>query len=670
MQRNTDRLARVGPVSGVHGFPLWYRDAGGVRLELGLDRADPNLPAIGDPPPAPVPGFPADFPDEAFYFLAEARMTTGGGPAPGRARLVLALEAAFGGTGEVAAGQQMVFARIRVRIDDAVPGASYTVTHPYGVTAPLPADDRGRVFVTEDIGAVPLAFGDVVRDGQVAPFLTWSGGSPGGHLGDGVTPHAVTGSPFGTNLFRIDGPRVGNVGAAAGGPDIDTVETDLFTVQGRLATVAGVSVDRAVYTRDAAGGVVVDVFATTESGQSIEAGGPGLDPTRLVADGERYTARAGAGTAVPARIAVVNRTDVPPTTVEITPVPDAVTVTGAVHDLAAHTLTVTARSSDAQGPVLTTTGDGLPPSPLAAGTVTIPGVAVPPREVVVTSVAGGSDRRTVELTGPVTPPVPVVAAAGADATAQQGQTVTLDGSGSAGPVRSFAWAQSAGPNVALADATASRTTFVAPAVTGDLRFTLTVDGPGGPATDEVTITVAAPVPAVAHAGADLTADVGATVTLDGSASTAALAFAWTQTGGTPVGPLTGADTARPGFVLPAGTGVLTFRLTVTGPLGDTATDEVTVVPTLDDLRVGAAQFRTGRQQWRVSGTATGRTPDRVTVVLDGREVGTALVDPTGAWDVRRTVLAAESDLRPAIGDDVTVTSTRGATQVAAVLVRN
>ncbi|MCA1482010.1 hypothetical protein, partial [Bradyrhizobium sp. NBAIM08] len=115
-------------------------------------------------------------PEEAFYFLAEARMVTGGGVRTGRARVVLALEAAWGGTGSVADGQQVVFARLRVRVDRGVPFGLYRFTHPYGQTDFLPADDDGRVFVTEDIGVAPLQF-DGALQGHVAPFLRWTSGA-------------------------------------------------------------------------------------------------------------------------------------------------------------------------------------------------------------------------------------------------------------------------------------------------------------------------------------------------------------------------------------------------------------------------------------------------------------------------------------------------------------
>ena len=46
----------------------------------------------------------------------------------------------------------MVFGRVRLRIDDVEPGATVHATGPYGAISGE-ADDRGRVFETEDIGA-------------------------------------------------------------------------------------------------------------------------------------------------------------------------------------------------------------------------------------------------------------------------------------------------------------------------------------------------------------------------------------------------------------------------------------------------------------------------------------------------------------------------------------
>jgi hypothetical protein len=48
-----------------------------------------------------------------------------------------------------------------------------------------------------------------------------------GYVGDPNVNHGIIGSPLGTNVFRIDGPDVG-------GPRINTISTNEFTVTGKL----------------------------------------------------------------------------------------------------------------------------------------------------------------------------------------------------------------------------------------------------------------------------------------------------------------------------------------------------------------------------------------------------------------------------------------------------
>jgi hypothetical protein len=195
-------------------------------------------PAIGDlPQPGSPVAFPGNWPEEAFYFMAEARLQVGGNGTVGRARVIMALEAAFGGDGEPeaapgVANPAVVFSRLRVRIDDVVPGATYVVRHPYGETRDLEADERGRVFYTCDLGICEDDPARVVTSGEIAPFLAWAGPLPQHYLGDGVTEHAVTHGPF-RNHVEILGPRIDEGSADAAGPD--RVAKALFTVQGRLA---------------------------------------------------------------------------------------------------------------------------------------------------------------------------------------------------------------------------------------------------------------------------------------------------------------------------------------------------------------------------------------------------------------------------------------------------
>lgn len=238
--KNPNRLALVGPTVSDHGFPRWFQDANGVRLEI-VTAPDPMAPALGEiPEPGAPVAYPENFPEEAFYFMAEARLQVGGSGRIGRARVIMALEAAFQGDGtpEYAATMAMtpkphlgvVFARLRVRIDDLVPGREYIVRHPYGETKPFTADEDGRVFETTDLGVAEGDSDRVLVTGEIAPFLTWASGMPAGYIGDGATDHEVAGGPF-RNHVEIAGDGVGQGSAHAVGPDL--VRTNLFTVQGR-----------------------------------------------------------------------------------------------------------------------------------------------------------------------------------------------------------------------------------------------------------------------------------------------------------------------------------------------------------------------------------------------------------------------------------------------------
>jgi hypothetical protein len=73
--------------------------------------------------------------------------------------------------------------------------------------------------------------------------------APAGFIGDAATNHKVIGSPFGTNIFRIEGPDVNPnpqrdacptlSAAAKADPDFtpaNCIETDQFVVQGKIHT--------------------------------------------------------------------------------------------------------------------------------------------------------------------------------------------------------------------------------------------------------------------------------------------------------------------------------------------------------------------------------------------------------------------------------------------------
>ena len=154
--------------------------------------------------------------------------------------------------------------------------------------------------------------------------------------------------------------------------------------------------------------------------------------------------------------------------------------------------------------------------------------------------------------------------AGTDLSVFKGAAVTLDGSGSSdadGNALSYRWTQTSGPAVSLSSGTTSRPTFAAPAVSGTLVFSLTVnDGSSDSTADTVQVAVANRTP-VASAGADTTIEAGQLFTLDALGSTDAdqdsLTYTWTQLSGLPV-TLTAVSNGRARFTAPGQVSQLTF----------------------------------------------------------------------------------------------------------------
>jgi hypothetical protein len=221
--------AGMGPVDPANGFPTWFSD-GTARLQLCYQAGQGCL--VEPPNPDQPASYPDNFPDEAFWFAAEASSGNLG-------LYEAALEAAHA-NGPVVDGDQMGFGRLRFRLDGLVAGQSYTITHPYGIHT-FTADADGVINETLDQGAcaptpdaacnwagVGAAFlGDFGR-GTTATFLRQVGAAAG-TLGDINTARTVTGAPSGNNFVRVVGPN-------AGGPGVSTLTVNTFTVQGLLAT--------------------------------------------------------------------------------------------------------------------------------------------------------------------------------------------------------------------------------------------------------------------------------------------------------------------------------------------------------------------------------------------------------------------------------------------------
>jgi K319L-like, PKD domain len=183
-----------------------------------------------------------------------------------------------------------------------------------------------------------------------------------------------------------------------------------------------------------------------------------------------------------------------------------------------------------------------------------------------------------------------VAEAGADQAVKEGSGVRLDGSASFDPdgeSLTYAWAQTGGPAVSLANAEAAQASFIAPTVgpTGaTLTFALTVSDGVDSASDSASILVEnvnhAPA---AEAGPDQSKTTGDLVRLNGTASSDPdgddLTYSWSQLSGSPV-VLAGADTATPSFTAPTvgrGGQTFVFELMVTDGFGGSGTDQVQIV---------------------------------------------------------------------------------------------
>ena len=258
-------LTAVGATNPANGYPKWYIDRNGLQLAPCLDNdANDSCGLAGTlPNNAAAVSFPANFPDEFFYSLVNAKISGIGG-GTGTALLVNALEGAFGGpTGTAAdgAGAQIVFARFRFRVTAGlVPGATYTMTGPYG-TRSFVAAATGTINFTDDrgCGAAPPAcpFDLVLVQPNIGPFVRWDATSapPAGFVGIPAIDHGITGSPTGTNFFRVSGPNVG-------GPGVNVVETNLFSVIGKIFVRAATTTTLASTPNPSTVGQAVTLTAT------------------------------------------------------------------------------------------------------------------------------------------------------------------------------------------------------------------------------------------------------------------------------------------------------------------------------------------------------------------------------------------------------------------------
>ena len=223
-------LASFGPLMD-NGFPTSYKDTHAVRLEACITGDDPLCAAAaGDTyDPAQPLSFPDNFPDEFFYQLASAVIPVNPANAAEKLLVESNIEGAFA-AGAPAAGDQMVFARVRIRDKDVPNGTTWRITHPYGVDV-LTAGDKG-INSTVDVGVAPGKFSGALA-GRVGPFLKWdpsvAPAAPAGHIGDPGVLHKVVGSPYDTNYVKVEQKNADGSWSLIGQWD------DQFSLQGRLA---------------------------------------------------------------------------------------------------------------------------------------------------------------------------------------------------------------------------------------------------------------------------------------------------------------------------------------------------------------------------------------------------------------------------------------------------
>ncbi len=607
---DTTPLMRFGPTSPINGYPMWVQDSNGLVLELCEDTNDVTPPAgLFDPetgaafPPCPAcvdplldlpdptlpQSFPDNYPDEHFYWLAESLMIESDNT---RSIVVLAIEAAFDGLGAVVDGEQVVFARYRVRIDNATPGELYQITYPFGVTYVEAENDQGGAAIsninfTNDIF---LWKGTTLVEpisGIMGTFLTsvnppppaGSGDPPNTqtYLGDVCGGGDIQGSPFGTNFFSVVGPnagmvlssgntlpsatqcdpaepamiaafdaydayRVANVDALAAPLARDPSNCTLsreFVNLAKPATKLGVQVDRATYNRSLVAGAnstQINVWASSFEGQNIQLEIPGIvDPIPMCGDGTgKYFAHAlfPSSFIPPSTVTVTNMTDDPPSSTTHA-LSANLQIIGASVDLGAGSLSITASIADPdQGTSLTTGGSSLTVDPTdpTIGTADVTLASGVCGVVPPASVSIESAQGgTVSAPTTILGVVPdVLAAAGGTVVVAKGSTAAVDGTASIGVGLTYSWVQTGGSAITLDDPTSGTPSFTFPSADDLITLVLTVTDQNGMTSSDTAI-VTNTVVAVAGADQDLLLFPDGGVALDASASQGSgLSYGWAQ----------------------------------------------------------------------------------------------------------------------------------------------
>jgi len=704
------------------GYPMWYKDANNLSLELCQSRATSTRAPGAPGAPAymctllPEPGvyddalplvFPDNWPPEMFWFLAETEIPQVGNSGYELEVYVAGLEAAFAAENPVD-GDQQSFARIRIRASVPRTG-TYTITHPYGVeTVNVTTAGRRAINITRDIGiGAPGNFTGALN-GNLGPWLRGAGGpytevnpdtgASETFVGDPNLTEAVTGSPFNTNFVRIEGPP-------------GAIQTNVFTVSGKVLDQRAqtpVTLERATYSRNGTG-TRVEVFAKApndasvclRNGLALVGTPPSPCQFSLLADNNGLFFSQQLSQVAPPPVVVITASTTAggtrPTALS-SKLSDVVKVNTARYDWANKRLVIEARSSDEVViPDLVAQGYGRLSKSGTVQSLTVNDLAQPPASVTIKSAHGGSD---VE-------PVIVVGNAPVEAANQPPLAQADTGSTSVGvPLTLNLLQNDSDPDgnvpLAISDLTQPGTGLGGVVLNGTTSVTYTppagatqplvatfsyraVDAKGlksTPATVTVNVapnrppTVAAQT--VATLGVPLTINVLAGAA-DPEGNNPLVVAAVTQ-------PAAGRGTVStdgstvtytpPATVTAAFSTTFTFQVRdALGALSNpgTVTVNVSPRPAAETFAITAATVQArsnNRFNWDISGTSsvtTGNTITvRVTTTTGVQTLGTTTVPLTGRW---RLVVSNSTTVIPTANPTVTVTSSQGTTRTSNVTVQ-
>ena len=704
------------------GYPMWYKDANNLSLELCQSRATSTRAPGAPGAPAymctllPEPGvyddalplvFPDNWPPEMFWFLAETEIPQVGNSGYELEVYVAGLEAAFAAENPVD-GDQQSFARIRIRASVPRTG-TYTITHPYGVeTVNVTTAGRRAINITRDIGiGAPGNFTGALN-GNLGPWLRGAGGpytevnpdtgASETFVGDPNITEAVTGSPFNTNFVRIEGPA-------------GAIQTNVFTVSGKVLDQRAqtpVTLERATYSRNGTG-TRVEVFAKApndasvcmRNGLALVGTPPSPCQFSLLSDNNGLFFSQQLSQVAPPPVVVVTASTTAggtrPTALS-SKLSDVVKVNTARYDWANKRLVIEARSSDEVViPDLVAQGYGRLSKSGAVQSLTVNDLAQPPATVTIKSAHGGSD---VE-------PVIVVGNAPVEAANQPPLAQADTGSTSVGvPLTLNLLQNDSDPDgnvpLAISDLTQPGTGLGGVVLNGTTSVTYTppagatqplvatfsyraVDAKGlksTPAT--VTVNVAPNQPptvaaqTVATLGVPLTINVLAGAA-DPEGNNPLVVAAVTQ-------PAAGRGTvSTDGSTVtytPPATVTAAFSTTFTFQVRDslgalstpgTVTVNVSPRPAAETFAVTAATVQArsnNRYNWDISGTSsvtTGNTITvRVTTTTGVQTLGTTTVPLTGRW---RLVVSNSTTVIPTAAPTATVTTSQGTTRTVNVTVQ-